>query len=71
MTPEQLPEIMSVNDVKNYLKIGSSKAYALCRRKDFPALKLGKLYRIPKNSFLRWIEQTAGDQNGKINIFNT
>ena len=29
--------------------------------KDFPALKIGSRIVVPKESFIRWVEQNTGD----------
>lgn len=53
----QIPEIMTVKDIKSLLNIGWNEAYSLCKRKDFPVIKIGRIYRIPKFAFLRWLEK--------------
>lgn len=61
MEPQNLPEILDVRDLKEYLRTGWNNAYALCRRKDFPAIRIGRTYRIPRESFRKWLEQQAGN----------
>ena len=43
-------------DVKNYLNISQTAAYALTRRKDFPVCRLGSIIRVPRVAFLDWVE---------------
>ena len=50
-------EFLTVAEVKNYLKISQSAAYALTRREDFPTLRFGGCVRIPKEAFLKWVEK--------------
>ena len=47
---------LTVADVKNYLNISQTAAYALTRRKDFPVCRLGSIIRVPRVAFLDWVE---------------
>lgn len=51
----QLPELMSVKELQNYLGIGKDKAYELVKSKSFPSLKIGGRYYIAKPDFVEWI----------------
>jgi len=51
----QLPEILTVPDVQEYLQIGRRQAYALCTDPDFPSIRIGKSIRIPKKAFFKWL----------------
>ena len=48
MTREELPEVMEVKDIQQFLKISRNTAYDLIKRKEFPTLKIGRLLRIRK-----------------------
>ena len=41
-------EFLTVKDIQRILKIGINQAYNLCQRGDFPVMKIGSAYRIPK-----------------------
>ena len=56
MTREELPEVMEVKDIQQFLKISRNTAYDLIKRKEFPTLKIGRLLRIRRNSFLEWFD---------------
>ena len=56
MTREELPEVMEVKDVQQFLKVSRNTAYDLIKRKEFPTLKIGRLLRIRKESFLEWFD---------------
>lgn len=58
----QLPELMSVKELQNYLGIGKDKAYALVKSKLFPALKVGGRYYVIKPDFVSWLERQIGKQ---------
>lgn len=52
-----VPDIMDARDISNYLRVNVNKAYHLFHREDFPSMKLGKRYIIPKNKFLEWLDK--------------
>lgn len=56
MTKEMLPEVMTVKDVQEYLKISKNSAYDLIKRNKFKSINVGRQIRIPKRGFLEWIE---------------
>ena len=59
MTREELPEVMGVKDIQQFLKISRNTAYDLIKRKEFPTLKIGRLLRIRKESFLEWFDNAS------------
>ena len=48
---------MRVHQVAQELQISLIKAYELTRREDFPSFKIGKRIIIPREGFLKWIDQ--------------
>ena len=59
MTREELPEVMEGKDIQHFLKISRNTAYDLIKRKEFPTLKIGRLLRIRKESFLEWFDNAS------------
>ena len=59
MTREELAEVMEVKDIQQFLKISRNTAYDLIKRKEFPTLKIGRLLRIRKESFLEWFDNAS------------
>lgn len=53
---EDLPEILEVADIQEYLDISKTAAYALVKSGDFHVVKIGRIFRIPKRSFACWLE---------------
>ena len=49
--------VLTVPEIAEMLGINIPKAYDLARREDFPAFKLGKRIIIPKDAFLKWLEE--------------
>ena len=58
----QLPELMTIKELQNYLGIGKDKAYALVKSKSFPALKIGGRYYVAKTDFVVWLGRQTGKQ---------
>lgn len=48
------------DDVAEVLHIGIKKARELMSSPCFPAIKLGKLYRVEKKAFETWLENNQG-----------
>ena len=46
----------TVSDIMKILQIGKNNAYELCNSNTFNVIKIGKLIRIPKSSFDRWLD---------------
>ena len=60
---DDLPLILSVPDLVALLGISRAGAYELVKRKDFPALHIGKRVLVPKDKLIAWIgENTGGGQ---------
>lgn len=53
--------VYEVEDIQEILNIGRTKAYDFIQevykeQKPFKVIKIGNIYRIPKISFDRWLE---------------
>ena len=59
-TSNNLPEILTVKEVQQILKIGTYAAYNLIHSKSFPVIKIGSVYRIPAKAFFTWLDGTHG-----------
>ncbi len=56
MSELQTDKTLTVNDVRQILKVGSNTAYNLIHSKAFPVRKVGHSYRIPAEPFYHWLE---------------
>ena len=52
------PEMMSINDIKNALRIGRSTAYNLVRSGEIRSFKIGSTFRVPKTFLIDFVENT-------------
>ena len=48
-------EFITPEDIMKHLKIGRNKTYQLIHLSNFPKIKIGNTYRIPKNKYLKWL----------------
>ena len=56
ITPNELPEVLEVADIRDFLKISKTAAYDLVKSNQFHVVKVGRTFKIPKKSFLCWFE---------------
>lgn len=54
--------VYEVEDIQEILNIGRTKAYTFIQevykeQKPFKVIKIGNIYRIPKNSFDHWLDE--------------
>lgn len=65
MTPEAPPDVLTVEEAAQILRIGRNSAYGLARRwidsggqEGLPAIRLGRCLRVPRSA----LEQLLGGQ---------
>ena len=59
---EQLPLTLKADQVAAVLGISRANAYTLLRREGFPTLRIGKRMLVPRDRFIRWIEENTQKQ---------
>lgn len=59
---DELPLMLSVPQVADVLGIGRASAYELVRSDGFPMLNIGTRIVIPKDKFIRWIEEKVSEK---------
>ncbi|MGM9923364.1 MAG: helix-turn-helix domain-containing protein [Bacillus sp. (in: firmicutes)] len=57
MEIQQLPIIMKAEDVAEVLDISKHGAYALMKQKGFPCITVGRLKRVNREAFFKWMEE--------------
>ena len=61
----ELPLFLNAEIVAMVLGIAPSSAYELMHEVDFPVLKVGSRIVVPKENFIKWVEQTTkGGESG-------
>lgn len=59
-----LPLYMSVEDVRDVLRISRTRAYEIIHADGFPAVWFGRRCIIPRDKFLAWIDAcTSADRS--------
>ena len=56
---DELPLMLSVQDVADVLGISMSGAYELVKEKGFPHLRIGARIVVPKEKFIKWVEDNS------------
>ena len=57
---DELPLFLNADTVAKVLGVSPSSGYELLHEKDFPSLKIGSRIVVPKERFIRWVEQNTG-----------
>ena len=57
MKATELPELMTIKELKTYLNCSYDTVYSLAKRKDFPSFMIGNKYYINKTELPVWIEK--------------
>ena len=57
---DELPLFLNATTVVKVLGVALSSSYELMHEKDFPALRIGNRIVVPKEAFIRWVEQHTG-----------
>lgn len=52
---DEYPDVLDVSDIKTFLGIGRRTAYDLVNSGEFHTVRIGKRIKIPKQSFLDWL----------------
>ncbi len=50
---------MRVEEVAKYLGVVPDTVYRKARRGEIPAVKMGKIWRFPKDALDKWLNDTA------------
>ena len=57
---DELPLFLNADTVAKVLGVSPSSGYELMHDNAFPSLKIGSRIVVPKESFIRWVEQNTG-----------
>ena len=52
-----LPMMLTVPEMGDALGISRAAAYQLVRSRGFPSLKIGTRILVPKDKFIKWIDE--------------
>lgn len=54
---EDNKKFYTVQDIQKILCIGRNKAITLLKTEGFPAIKIGRTYRVDSDDFNKWLEE--------------
>lgn len=54
---EDLPDYLTVQELRDWLRIGTNKAYALAKRPGFPVMRFGARLVFPKDQVREWVRR--------------
>lgn len=54
---ENLPDILTIKELQQYLRCGETKAYEYANTKGFPKLRHGNKFIFPKAQVRAWVER--------------
>ena len=57
---DELPLFLNAATVAKVLGVSPSSGYELMHEQGFPALRIGSRIVIPKEAFIRWVEEHTG-----------
>ena len=61
-TYDNLPLMLSVQDVASALGISRAGAYELVKSEGFPSMNIGNRIIVPKEEFILWIKQKVSEK---------
>lgn len=57
---DELPLFIDAKTVSSVLGIAQSSAYELMHEEEFPTLKIGARMVVPKEKFIKWVNENVG-----------
>src|SRR5438128_354113 len=64
-----IPAVLTVRQLAAFLHIGRNAAYEQCHRPGFPAIRIGKQLRIPRDALLNWLNAQANADSDRSTPF--
>ena len=56
----ELPLFLNADTVAKALGVSPASGYELLHEKDFPSLRIGNRIVVPKEQFIRWVDEHTG-----------
>ena len=57
---DELPLFLNADTVAKTLGVSPASGYELLHEKDFPSLRIGNRIVVPKERFIRWVDEHTG-----------
>lgn len=62
---KQVPDVLTLNEVAEYLRIPRSTAYKLAQEGKIPGQKVGRHWRFHRRIIDTWLEAGANSRTGR------
>jgi excisionase family DNA binding protein len=59
MASDNLPLVLNVEEVAKIMHVSRQTAYELVHSQGFPAVRVGRCIRVPREAFLTWLNAEA------------
>ena len=69
--PESFPDVMTIQETSQYLRIPISSLYKLAQEGRIPCQKVGRHWRFHRITLEKWIAREVQYDGTKININGT
>lgn len=60
-----MAEVLTLQEVARYLKLSPDTIYRRAKRGEMPAVRVGKLWRFPKDLIDKWLRERAKATKGR------
>lgn len=67
----ELPSVLGMKELKDYLGISRAGVYNLMHRADFPTLHICSRLLVTKENFLTWMEQNTNNKGDAATAFQS
>ena len=62
---EDLPLFLNAEKLAKVLGVSISSAYELMHEKDFPSVRIGKRFIVPRDDLKRWMEEQVAKRGSR------
>jgi excisionase family DNA binding protein len=57
------PPVLTADDIAEIMGISRRKAYELMEHKDFPLIRIGRLKKVKREDFFKWLDEVHNKRN--------
>lgn len=57
-----LPAVLTMKHIQDVLGLSRPKIYELTHTQGFPVVRFGRAIRVPRDRFLKWLNEQASGQ---------
>lgn len=54
---DELPMVLTMRHIQGVLGISRPETYKLAHTRGFPVVRFGRSIRVPREAFLRWLDE--------------